>query len=235
MMKIKLTIYAAIKAFLSKAFPNSKYFKYMSLYPELEQWRKEHKEYYPVFKNRYMLYDYLNSEIIKNGQIDYFEFGVYCGDSLKYWVEINTHNKSRFWGFDTFTGLPDTWNLFLGKLKKGAFNGGGKYPVIPDKRVSFVKGLFQDNLSRFLKEQPVSSSLVVNIDSDLYSSALYVLTRCNDILVPGTIIIFDEFSVIWDEFRALKDYCSSYIREYKVLGATRSWSEYYTQVAIQMK
>ena len=163
------------------------------------------------------------------------EFGVFNGDSIKYWSRINTGEASRFYGFDTFTGLPDIWELFSSRLDKGAFNMQGKYPHTADKRISFVRGLFQDTLSRFLKEHPVSSPLVINIDSDLYSSASYVLSRCNDVLVPGTIVIFDEFSVVLEEFRALKDYCSAYIREYEVLGATKSWEEYYSQVAIRIK
>ena len=234
-MKILLTICTTAKSFLSKVIPNSNYLKYLSFLPELEYWRKEHKEPFPFFKTRSMLYDYLNSEIIKKRPIDYLEFGVFEGNSIKYWSEINTHNMSKFWGFDTFTGLPETMFVPINTLNKGIFDMGGKLPVIADKRVSFVKGLFQDTLSKFLKEQPMPSSLVIHIDSDLYSSSLYVLTRCNDILIPGAIIIFDQFSAVLDEFRALKDYCSSYRKKYEVLGATKSREDYYTQIAIRIK
>jgi hypothetical protein len=34
----------------------------------------------------------------------------------------------------------------------------------------------------------------LHIDSDLYSSAIYVLDRLNDRIVPGTLIVFDELS-----------------------------------------
>ncbi|MGD0784513.1 MAG: hypothetical protein ABR969_01725 [Sedimentisphaerales bacterium] len=36
-----------------------------------------------LFKDRYELYKYLNNEVINKGCIDYLEFGVYKGDSIK--------------------------------------------------------------------------------------------------------------------------------------------------------
>ena len=71
---------------------------------------------------------------------------------------------------------------------------------------------------------------MIHNDSDLYSATLYVLTRANDIILPGTIIIFDEFYSVMHEFRALEDYCSSYMRSYDVLAATRD----HIQVAIRI-
>jgi hypothetical protein len=34
----------------------------------------------------------------------------------------------------------------------------------------------------------------LHIDSDLYSSAIYVLDTLNDRIVPGTLIVFDELA-----------------------------------------
>ena len=75
---------------------------------------------------------------------------------------------------------------------------------------------------------------MIHNDSDLYPSTLYVLSRCNDLIQPGTIIIFDEFSSVLHELRALEDYCSAYRRDYTVIGATKSPADYYAQVAIRM-
>jgi len=141
---------------------------------------------------------------------------------------------SMFYGFDTFTGLPQAWENFTGSRDKNAFDVGGKYPQIDDERVSFIKGMFQDTLPEFLKNYNSNRQLLIHNDSDLYSSTLYVLTAANSIIVPGTIILFDEFSSILNEFRALEDYCSSYIREYEVIAATISPHDYYSQIAIRM-
>lgn len=52
-----------------------------------------------------------------------------------------------------------------------------------------------------------------------------MLTRANNIIKPGTIIIFDEFYSVMHEFRALEDYCSAYMRNYSVIAATRNHLE----------
>lgn len=223
------------KEILSKLIPDSSKLRYLMYLPRLETWRRNHNERYPLFNDRYELYKYLNSEVIHDGPITYLEFGVYKGDSIKNWSTINTHSRSRFFGFDTFTGLPELWDTFTGNVYKGTFDVHGEIPELRDERVSFVKGLFQDTLCNFLRKQRIISQLVINNDSDMYSSSLYLLTRCNDILLPGSIVIFDEFSTVLHEFRSLEDFCCSYLREYVVVGATKCPNGYYMQVAISLK
>lgn len=224
-----------MKEILSKALIDSPRLRYLSYIPRLDTWRKQHTERYPVLESRQELYSYINAEIIGGSRINYLEFGVFGGDSMGRWTSINDDAQSRFWGFDTFSGLPEDWEQFRGGMNKGAFDVGGAFPDIPDPRVSFIKGLFQETLPTFLQGFRPDAQLVVHCDADLYSSALYVLTRCNDILVPGSIVIFDEFSSVLHEFRALEDYCSAYMRTYEVIGATQLPTEYYPHVAIRMK
>jgi len=225
-----------VKCILSKVMPDSSRLRYLSYIARLESWRKKHDESFPIFNDRYDLYNYLNSDILDKDRIDYLEFGVWKGDTIKYWASINSHRESRFIGFDTFSGLPEDWGTFTRTMNKGAFDVGGTAPDLKDDRACFfVKGLFQDTLPAFLKTHAFTSQLVIHNDADLYSSTLYVLTRCNDILVPGSIVILDEFSSPLHEFRALEDYCSSYMRDYEVLGATKSPTEYYSQIAIRVK
>lgn len=222
------------KEILSKLIPDSYRLRYLVHLPRIETWRNKHDEDYPLFKDRLRLYDYLHFEVIQNKHISYLEFGVYKGETIEYWAKINSDSESRFWGFDTFTGLPEKWELFTHKLEKNTFNTFGNVPEIADDRVFFVKGLYQETLVEFLEKQSLSGQLVIHNDADLYSSTLYVLTCYHSLLVPGTILIFDEFSTVLSEFSALEDYCNSYLREYEVLGATKSPSNYYLQVAIRM-
>ncbi|MFT5123031.1 MAG: O-methyltransferase [Kiritimatiellia bacterium] len=206
----------------------------LSYLPKIEAWREEKASQAQLFKNRYDMYAWINQEMLSGNAIDYLEFGVFKGDSIRKWSEINTNADSRFWGFDTFTGLPEDWDRVINPLAENAFDTGGKPPDIPDVRVQFEKGLFQDSLPDFLFRQSFRSPLVIHNDSDLYSATLYVLTRMNEYFAPGTIVIFDEFSTVFDEFRALEDFCAAYVRSYKVLAATRSRESYYSQVAIQL-
>ena len=222
------------KRLLSKLLPDSTKLRYLSYLPKLESFRKAHSEKLPIFIDRPTMYQYINDEILKNRPIMYCEFGVYKGGTIEKWTELNSAKESSFYGFDTFTGLPETWVNFTGSMEKNSFDVGGNIPKINDDRVSYKKGLFQETLPKFLEDYNNNQQLVIHNDSDLYSSTLYVLTFTHKIIVPGTIIIFDEFSSILNEFRALEDYTSSYLREYEVIAATVSSTGYYSQVAIKI-
>jgi O-methyltransferase len=171
-----------------------------------------------VFESRYDLYRYLNHAIIQNGTVDYLEFGVWEGLSIKAWSELNSHPQSRFFGFDTFEGLPEEWKFFVEVLPIGSFDAKGKAPELKDRRVRFIKGLFQDVLPEFLKNSPPQHRLVVNCDADLYTSTLYVLASLHPFLEPGSIVIFDEITTV-DEFRAFRDFTQSFRREYRLLAS----------------
>jgi len=177
------------------------------------------------------MYDFLNTEVISGKAISYLEFGVYKGESIKYFSEINSNPDSRFFGFDTFTGLPEDWIDFTRIVGKNEFDAGGTFPCIADSRVSFVKGLFQDTLPGFLDEFTTRNQLVIHNDSDLYSSSLYLLTYANHILVPGTIIIFDEIYSVMHEYRAMEDWATSYMRSYEVLAAAHNFES----IAIRLR
>lgn len=201
--------------------------------PKIETWRREHVPAgTPAFPEREEMYDHIHATLIGDRPITYLEFGVFEGRSLRHWVELNQHPDSRFYGFDSFEGLPEDWKRFDGQMVKSHFDVNGALPDIDDDRVSFVPGWFQDTVDIFLEKFEPEEQLVLHVDSDLYSSALYVLTRLDALLVPGTIVIFDEFSSVLNEFAALENYCSAYQREYDVLAS--AW-HYFGHLAIRMR
>lgn len=178
----------------------------------------------PRFGSRNEVHEFINSNYCRNGTeaVDYLEFGVYQGASLKLWSEINTHPDSRFFGFDSFEGLPEVWRP---GFDQGAFDLGGALPEIKDKRARLIKGWFQDSLPRFIDEFATERRLVIHNDSDLYSSTLYCLTTldCRMLLKQGTIVIFDEFGDPSHEFRALYDYAAAFRRKWKPIAATHNF------------
>ncbi len=163
-----------------------------------------------VYKRRYLVHEYVAEKMVANEPVNYLEFGVADCETFYWWLEKNQHPDSRFFGFDTFTGLPEDW----GNYKRGTFSLGGEIPTVNDSRASLYKGLFQDTLHEFLSAGLSDNRKVILLDADLYSSTLFVLTTLAPHLRTDDILIFDEFNSPSDEFRALEDFLSafSYIR-----------------------
>jgi hypothetical protein len=186
----------------------------------LNRWLKGQRA--PAFDDRFQLYDHVQREYLAGEPINYLEFGVHRGESFRRWLEIHRHPDSLFWGFDTFTGLPVDWGNYL---QRGHFDTGGQVPVVDDRRASFRAGLFQETLPGFLAEFESDKRLVVHNDSDLYSSTHYTLAMLNDLLVPGSVLIFDEFASPLHEFRAWNDYCDAFMRKARLIGTAGPYAE----------
>ena len=156
--------------------------------------------------------------------INYLEYGVYAGGTIRWWSEKNGSKNSTFIGFDSFEGLPETWG---GNFEKGTYDTGGQIPDINDERVIFKAGWFNDTLPKFIKTHTnlLSKEKIIHIDCDLYSSTLYVLVKLGPFLKKGDILIFDEFFGFrfpHTEFRAFLDFCAISKLNYEVIGKTYS-------------
>ena len=184
-----------------------------------------------IFKTRAEYYRYLHDEVLHGEAIDFLEFGVSKGASIRLWAELNSCEASRFIGFDSFEGLPEEWKSFSESVPKGAFGVGGVIPDIRDSRVSFIKGYFQESIQPFLRSFAAANRLVVHCDADLYASTLFVLVRLDPILKPGDLILFDEFSSVSNEYRAFRDYAASHLRKYRLVAACEPL---YWRAAIEM-
>jgi O-methyltransferase len=185
------------------------------------RWRATKKEAgdIPVFQTREELHRFVQSR--PAGPVDYLEFGVWRGESLRWWCDGNTDQESRFWGFDSFQGLPEDW---CPGFPKGAFSTAGTLPDIRDPRVQFLVGWFQDTLPPFLESyQTRQRSLIIHCDCDLYSSSLFCLTALNRIIKPGGIVIFDDLGDVMTEYPALTHYAAAYQRKWRIIAATEGF------------
>ncbi len=188
----------------------------------------EYSDFY-TYKFDYAKRNGLYSYVIQNeniDEIDYIELGVAKGSSFKWWIEKNTNPNSHFYGFDTFTGLPEDW----GPFKKGDMSNNNALPDINDNRVNFYQGLFQQSLPEFLKSYRSQKRKVIHLDADLYSSTLFALTSLSPFIQKNDILFFDEFNVPMHEFKAFTEWVSSYYINYEVLGAVNN----FYQVAIKI-
>ena len=195
---------------------------------EMSKWRKEHpvngyNDFYQEtwdYDRRYKLYEALDKQEGVFGQaIDYFEFGVAGGHSFRWWLEHNQNPGSRFFGFDTFEGLPEKWGPFV----KGSMAASLESLNITDQRASFYKGLFQDTLIPFLENYKGENRKLIHLDADLFSSTIFTLSQLHRFLKPEDILLFDEFAVPKHEFLAFKIFTESFYVDYEVIGAANNY------------
>lgn len=125
--------------------------------PLLGNFRRQNSNV-PAFSSREKMWSFIASR--SPGAIDYLEFGVHRGHSILYFANQNRSPDSRVFGFDCFTGLPEDWNS---NYRSGHFDTGGRRPETSDSRVSFVVGLFQETLPKFLAEFKNDRRIIVNI------------------------------------------------------------------------
>lgn len=168
----------------------------------------------PVFLSRG---EYLGACVREAGNGLRLEFGVFGGESVNLVADVvRDLPDSQVFGFDSFEGLPEDW--YRG-LEKGWFRLDRLPAVRPN--VTLVKGLFQDTLEGFLRTHPGRVGFL-HVDSDLYSSAKFVLETlwAHDRIRPGTIIAFDEFTDYpnWEvdgEFKAFHEWIGDHAVDFE--------------------
>ena len=157
----------------------------------------------------------------------FYEFGVWRASSFKYLLKI----FKKGYGFDTFTGLPEDWDVGNGIEKAGSYSSDGNVPTL--KGGEFIVGKFEDTLPVFFsKNRPMAS--IINFDADLYSSTICALNFSKSVMDKDTVLIFDEFIIheSWeqDEFKALNEFCSINHFSYEVIAI----SFFTKQVAVKL-
>ena len=203
---------------------------------KLSKWRKQnpvtgYNDWYQGnwdYSRRFKLYESVSSsEQLQATAIDYFEFGVCGGHSFKWWLEHNKNTQSRFYGFDTFEGLPEDYGPFA----KGSMASALESLNISDSRASFYKGLFQDTLIPFLEKYQNGRRKLIHMDADIFSATIFSLSQLYRVLNDGDIIFFDEFAVPKHEFMAFKIFTESFYVNYEVIAAANN----YLFLAIKIK
>lgn len=147
------------------------------------------------------------------------ECGVYRGQSLglfRLLLEIYCHGDSlkRVIGFDTFQGLtklekPDGGKLDEFDRKEGGWDAGQFLPFLESalelaqrdsylprlSRVELIKGDVCQTIPEYLKVNPGLRICLLNLDMDIYKPTKFALETLFPRVVPGGIIILDEYAM----------------------------------------
>lgn len=131
---------------------------------------------------------------------DWMELGVYKGGSFGFLaLQLKLLNSSKkIIGIDTFEGHPYD-NVYKGEtIPRKEYFWDTSFDLVQkimdrlqlSEFISLHKGTFEDVLSSFSPELPISFA---HIDCDLYQSTKVALSWLLKHLVPGGIIVFDDY------------------------------------------
>ena len=155
------------------------------------------------------------------------EFGVFTGGTIRFMAR--RVGPRVIHGFDSFEGLPEGWAGY--NLGRGAFQRGGRLPRVP-QNVRLHRGWFDKTLPDWLTSHPGPVAFV-HIDCDIYSSTRTIFTLLGDRIVPGTIILFDEYFNFpnWEqhEYKAFREFVADRKIVYRYLAFARQ------QVAVRIE
>lgn len=143
------------------------------------------------------------------------ECGVYFGRSLRV---LASRTPGPVHGFDSFQGLPEPWSEHEGT---GAYSTAGRLPHV-GANVQLHAGWFEDTLPAFFEAQGQPVCLL-HIDCDIYSSTRTVLEHAGPRLVPGSVLVFDDFlgypGYEAHELRAFEEFAQAHGVRWQVVAA----------------
>ena len=167
-----------------------------------EQYRQAHLAAVPAYRSDLRMHRAVSAQVLQGGLI--MEFGVATGRSIRHWASIFPGHD--IYGFDGFEGIYQSWN----GMPAGIF---AQQPPRVPANVHLVVGRFADTLPAWLA-QHAGPARLIHIDCDLYQSTCDVFEHLRARIMPGTIIVFDEY---WNypgwhrhEFRAWQEQCIPY-------------------------
>ena len=193
---------------------------------------------FPIFARRTLLRRFISLYELFSRTInlpgDIVEVGVFRGWSLMCFANFlevrNIGDRAkRVWGFDNFSGFTEftaeDGAQYPGKDKvAGGFSAASHLEelkaaieifdrdrFIPwKKRIELVNGDVCETIPQFVKEHSGLRISLLNLDVDLYKPTLVALEHLYPLVVPGGVIILDEYGILeWGgESKAVEEFFS---------------------------
>ena len=163
------------------------------------------------------VWDKIANYINTDKDILFLEFGVWKGDSIKYFAKNFKSKNSEFYGFDTFHGMPNEWR----HMEQGHYSTSGDVPKTDDARIKFIGGLFQETLPDFLNKLNAESKkklVIIHFDAVLHSSTLFTLFKLDE-YIKNYYFVFDQLGT--DECRAFNSFNEAKLKKYDLYFASK--------------
>lgn len=166
-----------------------------------------------------MAFEHMRS--LGHSHVQYYEFGVARGTSViaSYMLARSKGLDLAVYAFDSFAGLPSSEGGFVAgdmAYSEATFRRFTDKAGVPSAKVQTIPGFFNVSLTPALKTRlGVKPAVAIfHNDSDLYESTKDVLAWIDDLALPGSVLIFDD----WHSFAGQGDPAQ--------FGEQRAFAEY---------
>jgi len=174
------------------------------------------------------LYEIYKKLISVKGSI--IELGVFRGFSLTTWAKLSAIMEPenlirKVYGFDTYEGFPSIhkkditqeYDHEVGHFYTDVYEELTHLNEVFNKdrflghinKIELIKGDCTKTIPDFLQKNPHLLVGMLFIDLDLYEPTYYTLNKLWDLVVPGGVIVFDEYGLVpWGgEATAFDQFC----------------------------
>jgi hypothetical protein len=151
---------------------------------------------------------------------DIVELGVFKGSGVAAWLKLarSAGLRRTVYGFDIFDSQTLVNNittidrdLMASLFKDRGFNPQGYAGVLANKlrdlgheNFHFVTGDIHETIPIFLEKNPGFRASLINFDLDTFEPTYFALEQLWDRVVPGGVLIFDEYGINeWTESDAV--------------------------------
>ncbi len=149
------------------------------------------------------------------------ECGVFKGISLTRFAAFREifgqERKKKIVGFDTFGKFPTTNFSHDQKMLTTFINDAGDQSisvaqlkkVLQHKKISnvdLIAGDINATVPAYVKADPKLKISLLNLDTDIYEPAVTILKYLYPCLVPGGVLILDDYGIFPGETKAVDDY-----------------------------
>lgn len=165
-------------------------------------------------------YDLFRMAMGLSGEI--VECGVFKGASLVRFAMMRelfggAHSK-RIVGFDIFGKFPDTEFADDVDFRQRFVDAAGDESIDidqlrsvlnhkgVDRNIEFVAGDINETVPAYVATHPELRISLLNLDTDIYEPAVTVLEHLWPLVVPGGVLILDDYGTFPGETRAVDDY-----------------------------
>ena len=152
------------------------------------------------------------------------ELGVFKGSSIIQWTTfrelLENENSRKIIGFDMFGEFPNVSEVESDKTFVSNWNEQFKNEFVSQEEiykslelkklsnVELVKGNIAETLPKYVKNHGEMRISLLHIDTDVYEPCKIGLQWLYDLVVPYGIIVFDDYSTIEGETKAVDEFFS---------------------------